>query len=115
MKNFKRFVSNFYQVSRHVHGVLGVLLILLLLGAVVVSRVEGIDLGTSFYFAFVTATTVGYGDVTPATVVGRIASVVLGIIGLVYFGLVVAISTRALHLTATQQDQDAGHHGDPSS
>lgn len=103
MKKFKRFVYNFYQVSSHVGAVLGVLLVLLLLGAFVVSLAEGIDIGTSLYFAFVTATTIGYGDVTPVTVIGRITSVLLGVIGLVYFGLVVAISTRALSMAATDR------------
>lgn len=115
MKNFTRFLRNFYQVSRHVHGVLGILLVLLVLCALAVSRVEGIDFGSALYFAFVTAMTVGYGDITPATVMGRVASVMLGLIGLVFFGLIVAIATRALQLTAIQQDQEEGHHRGSSS
>jgi len=106
MQKFKRFVYNFYQVSFHVGAVLGALLVLLLLGAFVVSLAEGIDIGTALYFALVTATTIGYGDVTPVTVIGRITSVLLGVIGLIYFGLVVAISTRALSMAVTDSADD---------
>jgi len=105
MKDFINFIRNFYRVSSLVQGVMLVLLMLILLGALVISWAEGLGLGTSLYFALVTATTIGYGDISPTTVSGRIASVMLGIIGLVYFGLVVAISTRALQDTVTKEGE----------
>ncbi|HJQ57754.1 MAG TPA: potassium channel family protein [Vineibacter sp.] len=46
-------------------------------GAVVFHVVEDKPLVDSFYWAFVTAMTVGYGDLVPATVIGRIDAVLL--------------------------------------
>jgi voltage-gated potassium channel len=53
----------------------------------------------SLYFAFVTAFTIGYGDIAPVTAGGRIVSLLVGLLGLVFTGLVVAIATRSLALT----------------
>ncbi len=39
------------------------------------------DIGTSIYWAIVTLTTVGYGDITPVTLVGRLLSSIVMILG----------------------------------
>jgi len=39
------------------------------------------DIGTSIYWAIVTLTTVGYGDITPVTIIGRFLSGVVMILG----------------------------------
>ena len=60
---------------------------------------EEIKITDSLYFAFVTAFTIGYGDIAPVTAGGRIVSLLIGLLGLVFTGLVVAIATRSLALT----------------
>jgi voltage-gated potassium channel len=40
--------------------------------------------------------TVGYGDIVATTAIGQVISVLLGLIGLVFTGLVVAMAVRAL-------------------
>lgn len=75
------------------------LLLLIFIGGVVVSEVEGIKLGDGVYFAFITGLTVGYGDIAPHTTMGRIVSVIIALVGLVFTGLTVAVATRALHDT----------------
>src|ERR1700744_4780582 len=42
------------------------------------------------YFCSITALTIGYGDVVPTSTFGRIDAVLLGLIGVVFTGLVVA-------------------------
>ena len=39
------------------------------------------DIGTSIYWAIVTLTTVGYGDITPVTAIGRFFSGVVMVLG----------------------------------
>jgi hypothetical protein len=82
-----------------VRGTLAFLLLLISLGGVVVSKVEDIKLGDGMYFAFVTGLTIGYGDITPQTTTGRIVSVIIGVVGVLFVGLTVAIATRALRDT----------------
>ena len=72
------------------------LLVLLFLGGFTISRVENLELGDGIYFAFITGLSIGYGDITPATAWGRVVSVLIGLIGMIFVGLTVAVATRAL-------------------
>lgn len=67
-----------------------------LLAAIVYSRLEGWSLVDSFYFSAVTIATVGYGDLAPKTVGGKIFTVGYLVVGI---GLFVALaSSVAGHL-----------------
>jgi hypothetical protein len=57
---------------------------------------EGISLGDAIYFSIVTITTVGYGDIHPATAAGKILAIVLIITGVGTFLGVVANVTEIL-------------------
>ena len=48
------------------------------------------DLGTAFWWALATITTVGYGDVVPVTTVGRVAGTFLMFVGIGVFGVLTA-------------------------
>lgn len=51
-------------------------------------------LGETVYFCAITALTIGYGDVVPTTTLGRIDAVLLGLVGLLITGLVIAAAVR---------------------
>lgn len=60
-----------------------------------VGRREGWSRFDSFYWSFVTATTVGYGDIRPVERGSRILAVLIAFLGLMLTGIVVAIAVRA--------------------
>ncbi len=93
---FLKFIRYFLKYSWSVIHVLIILLIFFILGAVLISRVEGINLANSIYFSFITGFTIGYGDISPNTITGKVISVLIGLIGIIYTGLVVDIYIRAL-------------------
>jgi hypothetical protein len=68
---------------------------LLVAGTVVFMIVEDLSLIDGFYFSFITLATIGYGDIAPATDLGKIIAVLYGISGLgVIASLVAAIARR---------------------
>jgi voltage-gated potassium channel Kch len=60
--------------------------LLLLMGVVFYTRVEGWSLVDALYFCVVTLGTVGYGDLTPDTDAGKLFTVVYIIVGLSIIG-----------------------------
>lgn len=63
--------------------------------------------GETFYFCAITALTIGYGDVVPTTTFGRIDALLLGLIGLLMTGLVIAGAVRGVQEAA----RSAGNPG----
>ncbi|TWT79448.1 pH-gated potassium channel KcsA [Planctomycetes bacterium CA13] len=96
LKNFVIFSRYLFRYTVYVREVLFGLLLIIMLCGIAISYIERMDLGEAIYFAFVTGLSVGYGDIVPVTLGGRILSVLVGLIGVVFTGLVVAIATRAL-------------------
>ncbi|MBV4423460.1 potassium channel family protein [Clostridium tyrobutyricum] len=61
------------------------------------------SLGDSFWWSFVTATTVGYGDISPKTTAGRITAGILMIMGIGFISLLTGtISTYFINKTSNQ-------------
>ena len=61
----------------------------------VVRRYESWSRFDALYWSFITATTIGYGDLRPTRRVSKALSVLIGIVGLVLTGIMVAIALRA--------------------
>lgn len=65
------------------------------------------DIGSSIYWAIVTLTTVGYGDITPVTTVGRILSGIVMILGYT----IIAVPTGIVSATMIDTTQRKGKNG----
>lgn len=50
----------------------------------------------AFWWSFATTTTVGYGDITPITDLGKIIGMLLMLIGVAIFGIYTALFARAI-------------------
>ena len=96
MRDFLVFVRHLDDDIRFGSSTLAALLMLMAMAAGVIASFEGIGYRDALYFTMITGLTVGYGDIVPTTVVARIVSVLVGLVGLVFFGIVVAAATRAL-------------------
>jgi voltage-gated potassium channel len=94
-----KFARTFVKYTMKVRATIVSLLLLIVLGGCAIARVEGIKLGNAIYFAFITGLSIGYGDIHPETSLGKIVSVAIGLIGILFVGLTVAIATRALRDT----------------
>jgi voltage-gated potassium channel len=52
----------------------------------------------TFYWSFVTATTVGYGDLRPVKNASKISAVLIAFLGLMMLGIMVAVTVHAVNL-----------------
>jgi len=60
-----------------------------------VGKLEGWSRFESFYWSFITATTVGYGDVRPVKKKSRVVAILVAFLGLTLSGIVVAVGVQA--------------------
>lgn len=86
-------------------------------GGVLIHYAEGMAFSDGIWWAFVTATTVGYGDISPSTVYGRIVAAILMLVGIGLIGSLTSTltsfflnrrsrDTRTVVLTAVKQQLD---------
>ena len=61
---------------------------IIVIGAVLISIVEGMSIGDALWWSFVTFTTVGYGDILLKTQLGKSIAVLLMIIGIGVIGVI---------------------------
>ena len=98
----KRFIGDFLRIA--VDGIelqlpiLGFLLLLIVAGGVLIGWLDGMPVRDGTYLAFITALTIGYGDVTPDAPAARLVAVLVGVLGLALSGLVVAVTVHAANL-----------------
>ena len=85
-------VTLVYELS----GLFAAFAVIVLACAFVLSRCEGSAFPEAVYFALITAFTVGFGDMTPKSSVGRVVTVFLAFVGMMLMGIFVAIAGAAL-------------------
>lgn len=96
IRDFLDFLHHAFDLLHFVRGVLLGLLLVLVLCSALLAASEGLAFGETLYLSTITALTIGYGDITPTTAIGRIVCVVIGFVGVIYVGIFVAVANRAL-------------------
>ena len=97
----QKFSHKFFKTNGFIY-LIWVSLVVLLISATLYSISENISWGNSLWWAITTATTVGYGDISPHTIVGKIAAVMLMFVGIGIIGSL----TSTLTTFFTQKDND---------
>lgn len=82
--------------------VLAFTITMLLLSSIAISLFEDMSFTDSLWWAFVTATTVGYGDLSPSTTIGRIIAALLMIVGIGTIGMLTG--TIATYFLSSKED-----------
>jgi hypothetical protein len=93
---FIRFSYYFFIIIGRLHAVLLALIALVVISAVVISQIESRPFGETLYFTFITGLTIGYGDIVVKTPLARLIAVLLGLIGIIFTGIMVAGAIRAV-------------------
>jgi len=88
----------FYGLELASPLLLSLALLITLLGQIVGFR-ESWSRFDSLYWAFITATTVGYGDIRPVARLSKILSVLIALTGIIFTGIIVALAINAATIT----------------
>ena len=103
MTSFLSFSQFFFQALWKIQGVVYGLVAWLVLNAAAITYLESIPFADALYFTLITGLTIGYGDIAPLTIGGRVIAVVTGLLGILITGLIVAVAVYALKETMKPQ------------
>ena len=98
---------SFFRMSWDLRNVYFIQFSLIFAGAVSIAATEKIPIGDAIYFAFITGLTIGYGDIVAHSMTGRVISVLLGLVGILFTGLITAVAVHAVR-DAWEQTQHPG-------
>jgi len=86
---------------------LAFLVVQIALLGLIAGRLERWPRFDAIYWAFITATTVGYGDIRPKVRGGKILSVLIAIVGVTFTGIIVAIAINSATMSFKEVPDEA--------
>jgi len=99
MSDLKSFNRHFIHALSKIQGILYGLLAWLVVDAAAIAYFEKMHFADALYFTLVTGLTIGYGDIVPVTLAGRVFAILTGLVGILITGLIVAVAVYALRAT----------------
>jgi voltage-gated potassium channel len=95
MNLFLDFTWRFTLALAYASPLLISFILIIVVLALLIGKKEGWTRLDAMYFAFITATTVGFGDLNPKTRLSRLLSIVVAMLGLIFTGIIIAIAIHA--------------------
>jgi Trk K+ transport system NAD-binding subunit len=89
-------VRQFRHLDPVIRGMLAAAIVVFLASTVFFGILFKKDAITAAYFVVTTMTTTGYGDITPTTHMGQVATMILEVLGVAFSGISIAFVTTAL-------------------
>ncbi|WP_321382678.1 potassium channel family protein [uncultured Enterococcus sp.] len=114
ISRLSRLVGITGKLSRNLNGflktngfinVLYISVVLILISATTYSVAENVPFVDSLWWALVTTTTVGYGDISPTSPFGRIAAIILMFLGIGFIGLLTSTITEFFNGEESQSEE----------
>ena len=96
MSNLTSFNHYFFDAFWKIRIIIGGLSAWLVVNAAAIAYLEKMPFADALYFTFITGLTVGYGDIAPVTLLGRVIAILTGLLGVIVSGLIVAVAVYAL-------------------
>ena len=93
------FNHHFLYALWKIRVIVFVLFAWLVVDAAAIAYFEKMPFWDALYFTFVTGLTIGYGDIAPVTLIGRVVAILTGLQGILITGLIVAVAVFALRET----------------
>ncbi len=93
---FRSWVQAFRHLDPVIRGMLAAATLVFIVSTIFFGIVFKKDRITAAYFVTTTMTTTGYGDITPTTHLGQLATMLLEILGVAFSGISIAFVTTAL-------------------
>jgi len=94
-----KYLYHFFDYAMLVWPLLVFLALAIIILGLVVGRLESWSRFDSIYWAFITATTVGYGDFRPLRRFSRVISILTALLGVTLTGILVALAVNAVTLS----------------
>ena len=93
---YQRFTYYFFHALLKIQGIIYGLVAWLVVNAAAIAYFEKMPFADALYLTFVTGLTIGYGDIAPVTTAGRLVAILIGLLGILITGLIVAVAVYAL-------------------
>ena len=86
---FRKYMDKFLKTNNFIY-IIWITLSVLFIGTIGIHFAEGLSFDNALWWCFVTISTVGYGDISPTTIIGRIIAGITMFTGIGFLGMLTA-------------------------